>query len=428
MRLVIVADNVSMRMGGEASLPFYYFKLLHARQFDVWVVCHERVRSELQTTLSAEELRKIRFVEDTALQKVIWKISQWFPYRVKDLIFGQLLHFLTQLTVRKRARQLIQGRDLQLVFQPAPITPKGVSLMYNMGIPTVIGPLCGGLELPPAFQYMDSRLTRISIRGGRMLSNFMNRLFPGKLQADALIVANPLTAQALPNGYQGRLYEVIESGVDLSLWQPKPYQEPDPNQPVRFVYAGRFVDWKGVQFLVEAFGKVAHQMNAVLELIGDGELRGELEDQVKALGICDRVIFHGWMAREKSAQIVRDCDVFVMPSLRECGGTAILEAMAMGLPTIVTNWAGPAEYVDASCGILVDPSSQTAFVDGFAEAMLRLAASPELRRQMGEAGTVQVTQRYLDWNAKVDRVIEIFRETVQSEASTASRSVRTHLA
>ncbi len=412
MRVIIVAENISMRMGGEASLPFYYFKLLRNRQVDVWAVCHARVREELREAFPDKDFQKIRFVEDSWFQAALWRIGGWFPYRIKDMLFGELLHLLTQSRARTVVKKMTEELNIEVVFEPSPITPKGLSFMYNIGVPVVIGPLCGGLEFPPAFQYMDSPLTHISIGVGRFLSSIAHRLVPGKLQADTLIVANKRTAEALPRGYRGKVCEVVESGVDLAIWKPREPIDNQPNQPVRFVYSGRFVDWKGVQFLIKAFKQVGERTNSVLELIGDGELRGEIEAQVTALNIQDRVNFHGWMKREDSAKIIRDCNVFVMPSLRECGGTALLEAMAIGLPIVATNWAGPANYVDPACGILVEPTSQQAFVDDLAEAMIRLAESPEMRHQMGEASTQRVTGHYFDWESKTDRVLEIFQETL----------------
>ncbi|HLO46992.1 MAG TPA: glycosyltransferase family 4 protein [Kamptonema sp.] len=410
MRVAIVTGNASMRMGGEASLPFYYFKLMLDRGIDVWMICHDRVREELREAFRDEHFQKIRFVEDTGLQIMIWRLSQGLPGRIRDLIFGQWLHSIAQRQAREVVKQAIAQQGIQIVFEPAPITPKGLSFMYDLGVPVVIGPLCGGLEFPPAFRYMDSRLSQVTIAAGRFLSAIAHQLVPGKLQAEALIAANKRTAEALPKGYKGKLYYVVESGVDLAIWKPIERSECDRDQPVRFVYSGRFVDWKGVKFLVSAFQQVAQQTNSILELIGDGELRGEIEAQVVALNIKDKVNFHGWMAREDSAAIVRAADVFVMPSLRECGGTALLEAMALGLPVVATNWAGPAEYVDSSCGILVEPSSPEEFANNLAAAMVRLAASPELRAQMGKAGTQRVTQHYFDWESKTDRAIEIFQE------------------
>jgi glycosyltransferase involved in cell wall biosynthesis len=411
MRVVIVAENVSMRMGGEAALPFYYFKLLRARYVDVWMVCHARVREELREAFPNEDFQKISFVEDTWVQGMVWRISHWFPNRTQ-MIFEQWLHLSTQRRARTVVKKMIDELDIQIVFEPSPITPKGLSFMYNMGVPIVIGPMCGGLEFPPAFRYMDSPLAQISISVGRFLSSILHRFVPGKLQADTLIVANKCTANALPKGYRGKVYEVVESGVDLSIWKPTQCHDPQPQQPVRFVYSGRFVDWKGVQFLVEAFKQVASRTNSVLELIGDGKLRSSIEGQVAALNIQERVNFHGWMTREDSAKIIRDCNVFVLPSLRECGGAVVLEAMAMGKPIVATNWAGPGNYVDSTCGILVEPTSREAFINGLAAAMIRFAESQELRCRIGEASTQRVTKHYFDWESKTDRVLEILKDTL----------------
>jgi glycosyltransferase involved in cell wall biosynthesis len=120
---------------------------------------------------------------------------------------------------------------------------------------------------------------------------------------------------------------------------------------------------------------------------------------------------HGWIAREETARIIAMADVFVMPSLRECGGTAILEALAMGKPVITTRWGGPADYVDENCGVLVYPSSGQGFIDGLAEAMVGLAHSPEERRRLGEGGRRRVREDNLDWSSKADRVLSILEET-----------------
>ena len=428
-RVLIVTENASMQMGGEASLPLYYFKLMRSRHIKTYMICHARVRAELKKLLSPDAFKDIYFVEDTWLQRMLFKWSQVAPPRIQDFVLGQLIHIISQVQIRAIAKQIVRENDLQIILEPSPITPKGLSFMYNMGVPVVIGPMCGGLEFPPAFRYMDSQFSRLSVRLGRALSNLLNQLVPGKRKAESLIVANPRTAAALPIGCKGKLYEVIESGVDLDIWTHtsrnsalRDNRAGVVNAPARFVFSGRFVDWKGVQFLIEAFQSVIQQCDAVLELVGDGELRPSLQAYVQEAGIAHAVRFHGWMSRVDSAALVRTCDVFVMPSLRECGGTAILEAMAMGLPIVATDWAGPGIYVSSDCGFKVSPASREQFTQELATAMVKLARSPELRNQMGIAAQKRVRTHYFDWNSKVDRVIEILEETLNRDRSIASRN------
>ncbi len=422
MRVLMIVENISRKMGGESGKSFYYLQLLQERNIEVITICHERVREEVQQEFrqNPEQLKKIHFIKDTFYQVLLWRMGEIFPYRIKDLVFNQLIHLITQYRARQLVKKLIAEYNIDLIFEPAPITPKGLSFMYNMGKPVVIGPLSGGLEFPPAFQYMDSRWNHLLINISRRFSELLNQLIPGKIQADALIVANPQTQAALPKGCQGKLYQIIECGVDLKTWEARKIRSPQPSTPVRFIYVGRFVDWKGIEFLIAAFQKVVQHSNAILELVGDGLLQESLQNKAKLLGIQDQIKFHGWQPRNKIIQYLSESDVFVMPSLREAGGNSILEAMAIGLPVIVADWAGPSQIIDSSCGIRVAPSSPERYTEGLAEAMINLANSPQRRAQMGASAQQRVHKHYFDWHSKCDRIVEIFSETL--EQSSAHRA------
>ena len=80
----------------------------------------------------------------------------------------------------------------------------------------------------------------------------------------------------------------------------------------------------------------------------------------------------------------------------------------MGKPVIATDWGGPADYLDASCGMLVAPTSYESLVDGFAAAMRKTMDSPELAKSMGAAGRERAIRDF-DWQRKIERVIGIYR-------------------
>lgn len=411
--VLIVSENISMRMGGESSLPFYYAKLFHQRGAEVWLACHERVEVEVREAFP-EFAERIRVVKDTTAQKLAFRYGARLPFRVRDILVGQAIHFSTQRRIRHVAIELAKAGKIDVVFEPAPITPKGLSFMYGLGVPVVIGPMCGGMSFPPAFVQLDSMMARHSINLARHGSQLVNRMVPGKLKADMLLVANALTERALPTGCRGRVVRLFESGVDLDLWKPAASSAGrggSDRENVRFVFAGRFVDWKGVQYLVPALAKAIVKVpGCSLDLIGGGELELEIRAAVEREGLGHAVRMHGWLSRPDAARIVSEADVSVMPSLRECGGTAILEAMAMGKPVISTNWGGPADYIKPSCGILVDPSSTQGFIDGLADAMVCLASSTELRRTLGEGGLRRVREDGLSWDSKADRVLGLLHE------------------
>jgi glycosyltransferase involved in cell wall biosynthesis len=125
-------------------------------------------------------------------------------------------------------------------------------------------------------------------------------------------------------------------------------------------------------------------------LVGVGEAREKVEARAAALGLADRIRFLGW--RRDVDAILAAADALVLPSLaNECLPYAILEAMAHGLPVIGTDVAGiPEEVADGQTGFVVAPGDATALADRLG----RLAADPQLRRALGEAGRRRVTSEF----------------------------------
>jgi glycosyltransferase involved in cell wall biosynthesis len=415
MRVLITSENASMRMSGETLLPLYYFRKMRERGVEVHMVTHARCRDELQETLDPDDYARVHFIEDSSSQKALWQLFSGVPERIRALLLDQAIHLSTQLRARTLVKQLVARHGIDMVFEPAPISPKGISCMYDVGAPVVVGPLCGGMNFPPAFKYMDGLSTRVGVSLGRIASPLFHRVLRGKLDAAAVLVGNQRTARVLPEGIQGAVHEVVESGVDLDLWQPFERPPAQPGQPLRYVFMARFVDWKGIEFLVEAFAQVVRRaaerhVPVKLELIGDGELFEATKAQVARLGIDASVHFYGRVPLQRAEEIIRSCDVYMAPALRECGGCALLECMAIAMPIISCNWAGPAEYLGGGCGLLVDPTSREDFVNGLADAMVQLAESPELRRKLGAAASHRVRNGLYDWDSKTDRVLEIFSQ------------------
>ncbi len=277
----------------------------------------------------------------------------------------------------------------------------------------------GGMSFPPAFERQSRSIRWVGRLANlvRSLSGLAHWLMPGKLRAETLLVANERTEQALPAGTRGRVLTLIENGVDSATWiTGELASAPAIDEqvgPVRFVFVGRLVDWKAVDLLLEAFTRVVRSIDASLEIFGDGPMRAGLTAQASQLGIADRVHFAGWVEQSDCARRLRTTDALVLPSLYECGGAVVLEAMACRLPVVATDWGGPADYLDPTCGILVPPTSRDEFIAGFADAMIRLGRSPALRRQMGMAGLAKVRSGLLNWDVKIDRFLEIYCETIE---------------
>ena len=144
---------------------------------------------------------------------------------------------------------------------------------------------------------------------------------------------------------------------------------------------------KGIDILLRAFARVADQLPEWrLSLIGDGPLRDELTELAHTLAIADRVTFHGHVGNP--LELMNRSQAFVLSSRFEGMPNSLLEAMALGLPPIVSDASpGPLEIViDERTGLVVPVED----VDALAAAMLRIAREPAYRGRLGAEARASV--------------------------------------
>ncbi|MGH6718889.1 MAG: glycosyltransferase, partial [Alphaproteobacteria bacterium] len=186
-----------------------------------------------------------------------------------------------------------------------------------------------------------------------------------------------------------RVAKVTGADIHQEFWFPK-------GAPV-VVNVGALVNHKGQKFLVEAMAQVRRQIpDAQLVVFGEGDLREPLARQIRELGLDKHVLLAGF--RDDVLALTRSADLFVMSSITEGLGSAVLDAMALGLPVVGTQAGGIPEAVDDGLtGLLVPPGR----ADALAEAMMRLLRDPDGRRRMGEAGSARVEAEF-----GVERLVE----------------------
>ena len=152
---------------------------------------------------------------------------------------------------------------------------------------------------------------------------------------------------------------------------------------------GRLSHQKAQDVLLKAYAKaIANAPEWRLTIVGDGPEKPQLHELASLLGIADRVHWIEWTDDVDS--LYRSCGIFALPSRYEGTPNTLLEAMSHGLPVIVTNASpGPLEYVlDGATGLVVLPDD----VDQLANALMRLAASEELRRGLGASARSTIAQ------------------------------------
>jgi glycosyltransferase involved in cell wall biosynthesis len=175
----------------------------------------------------------------------------------------------------------------------------------------------------------------------------------------------------------------LHPGVDLGLWIPGPRRSQEG--PIRLLFVGGDFARKGGQLLLDAMREEA-LAGLELDIVSP-------DPAAEPVHASHRIRVHRDLGSnaEELRRLYRECDVFVLPSRGDINPWVILEAMASGLPVVSTRvGAIPEQVEDGVTGLLVAPGDRAALV----EALIALAADPELRRSMGAAGRAKVEAEF----------------------------------
>jgi glycosyltransferase involved in cell wall biosynthesis len=234
-------------------------------------------------------------------------------------------------------------------------------------------------------------------------------------QVDLFICASDAIRHILTgHGIEPQRLVTVHEGVDVAHVDAAPVAAPHtefwlPHGVPIVGNVGALVAHKGQRYFVEAAALVMREVpDAHFFVVGEGDLRPELEAQIHHLGLDKRVLLTGF--RRDVLSLLKAFDVFVMSSLTEGLGTSILDAMACSRPVVGTRAGGIPEIVDhGRTGSVVSPHDAPAL----AKAIVALLKDRELRTRFGQAGRLRVEREFT-----VDRMV---RATLHEYEALAGR-------
>ena len=207
------------------------------------------------------------------------------------------------------------------------------------------------------------------------------------------------------DGFSRSRIEVVPNGIEIDR-----YDSVDDRVALRerlgldvdrlyLITVARFHPVKDHATLLRAFERVARARADVdLLLAGDGPKRDEIEAQIKGASLEGRVRLLG--VRSDVADLLRASDVFVLSSVSEAASITLLEAMASGLPSVVTDVGGNPELVRRDIDGLLVPRGDDA---AMARAMMQLLENEAVRRTMGAAAAARVRREF-----RIDQTIDAY--------------------
>ena len=209
-------------------------------------------------------------------------------------------------------------------------------------------------------------------------------------------------------GCRSEKIAIVQNAVDTDFF--KPLKDRNDNL---IVWAGRFVEEKGVKYLIEAARNISiNRPDAKILLVGYGPLKGKIIEMAYRLGLLNKSIFiEGPFGRDKIAQILGKATVFVFPSSKEGMSISLLEAMSCELPVVAFNVPGIAEIIDhEKTGLMV----QTRNSQQLTEAITYLLNSKAKRKELGVNARNYVIQNN-SWKTVQSSLDKIYSNVVSGK-------------
>jgi len=318
-----------------------------------------------------------------------------------------------------QAKRLLLRNRFDLVHQVTPMAARFPSSMALLKLPFILGPLGGGVSIPPAFcDDVDDEPMYLKLRS---LDGMRLRLDPTMLmtlnRADRLLLAAPYVLDYIPRSYRRKCAFMLEPGIEEPSSMP---MRPLTSDLLRLLYVGQVEAVKGLRYLVQALSVLDRDIDWCLTVVGDGCDMHYVKRLAGEMGLLSRITFTGWLRRSDVDRYYSQADVFCFPSIKEATGNVLLEAMSHALPLLVSDNGGPASIVNDECGIKVSVESPKRMISDLIGALRLLASSPDLRARMGAAGRARVREEYC-WPRKARRMVRIYEEVV-AEARYRRRS------
>jgi len=257
------------------------------------------------------------------------------------------------------------------------------------------------------YSLSDSSMCRLTMRGIRTVHTFHRGNYPNHKRRYILMarVFSRVCDRLIAVGIEqekiirsvlylkpGRIRTILNGVEDID-------QAGDAEWATRLRADGRLVigsistliEQKGITFLLDAAAELKRRgENPLFVVVGEGELRPQLEEKCRRLGLTDCVIFTGWVS-QAAARMLPLIDIFFQPSLWEAMSMVVLEAMAAKKPVVVTDVGDNRHVVEhGKNGFVVQPMN----VADMADALQDLMGSAERRQQFGYYGRTKYEEQY----------------------------------
>lgn len=410
LRVLILADDCNPEW---PSLPVVGYKAARsiADHAEVTVATHVRNRPNIEKVGFGKA--RVEYVDNEYVARGLYKLNLWLRGGnevgwTTNIAMNYPSYLAFEWEVWRRFGADIKAGKFDVVHRITPMSPTLPSpLARETRVPFILGPLNGGLPWPEGYGQEREREREwlVKLREAYRYLPFYRSSYE---KSAAILAAFDHTLRDLPKSALPRAIHFPEVGIDPELFRAPPARQGDR---LTFLFAGRLVPYKLPGLPIECFAQSEALRAHRLLIVGDGPEREAMELAIAEHKLHDSVQMLGKKPQSEVAELMRQADVFVFPSIRELGAGVVIEAMASGLCCVAADYGGPAGLLANGRGVKVPLGHKSRLADDFTRELEKIAANPALAREYGERGRQHALANYT-WDVKAQRTVEIYRWAV----------------
>ena len=394
--------------GGEDVLGWNLL-LQITKSHDTWVLTREEDRPSIEQKLQESPVPGLnfKFVKLPALLKLLLKFQgshqlYYYIWQIKSYLVARKLHREIRFDL---FHHITYANDWMVSFIGA-----------FLPIPYMRGPGGGAHRTPKSLEseYTFGGRAWEKVRScGQWLFRRDPLFVKGQNRAKAILVCNLDSMKAMPKKWSNKLHLFPVSGVtseDLSIASEMRAGAGE----FQIVSAGSLLRIKGFGIAIRAFKQfVDRYPSAKLTIVGAGPEENRLRRLIQQNDLEQKVALIGSLPREQLMKRIAKSDVLLFPSLRDGGGTVVIEAMSAAKPVICLDIGGPGLHVTEECGIKISPTLPDETVVNIANALIQLYQNDNLRSRLGQGAYRRARDSY-HWDRLGEKLMEIYADVIES--------------
>jgi glycosyltransferase involved in cell wall biosynthesis len=405
-KILISAYACEPQKGSEPAVGWNWV-LQVAKFAEVWVITRTNNKEVIEAELKNYPKPNLHFV--------YVDLPKWMRFWKKGQKGVHLYYLLWQLAAYFKAKELTKIIKYDISHHITFVNDWLPSFLAFLPIPFVWGPIGSHPPIPIKFIMPNKKgiILEIIMVQLRIIFRILNPAFYITVfRAKAIIMIHSSIRKRFPFIFVNNNKIFYKSAIGMSDRINHINTRNRNEKKVNIISVGRLVYFKGFHLALFAISKLLKKRKDIsITIIGDGMDRKFLRKLSKKMNIDKHVTFFGNVSREIVIKTMITSDIFLFPSF-EGGGMVVLEAMACGLPVVCLDYGGPGEMVTNECGIKIKPRNYDQTIKDLADALLRLADNPELRKKMGDAGKKRVFEYYL-WEKKGEFIKRVYDKVLQ---------------